>query len=110
MINKCVQFFISHRIKNLLGTGEFGSVHGGLLNETCESNGGTMEVAVKTMRQGAKEEERVKFLQEAAIMGQFKHANIVKILGIVLQDPVSVTEWTFATVTVLYFQCQHHFQ
>ena len=49
-----------------------------------------MEVAVKTMEEGASEEERVKFLQEAAIMGQFKnHPNILRILGIVLDAPVS---------------------
>ena len=49
-----------------------------------------MEVAVKTMEEGAGEEERVKFLQEAAIMGQFRnHPNIVQILGIILDAPVS---------------------
>ena len=49
-----------------------------------------MEAAVKTMEEGASEEERVKFLQEATIMGQFKnHPNIVRILGIVLDIPVS---------------------
>ena len=45
---------------------------------------------MKTMEEGASEEERVKFLQEATIMGQFKnHPNIVRILGIVLDVPVS---------------------
>ena len=49
-----------------------------------------VEVAVKTMEEGAGEEERVKFLQEAAIMGQFRsHPNIVRILGIILDAPVS---------------------
>ena len=49
-----------------------------------------VEVAVKTVEEGAGEEERVKFLQEAAIMGQFKnHPNIVRILGIILDAPVS---------------------
>jgi serine/threonine protein kinase len=51
---------------------------------------GVVEVAVKTMEEGASEDERVKFLQEAAIMGQFKnHPNIVRILGIILDAPVS---------------------
>jgi serine/threonine protein kinase len=50
----------------------------------------SVEVAVKTMEEGASEDERVKFLQEAAIMGQFKnHPNIVRILGIILDAPVS---------------------
>ena len=49
------------------------------------------EVAVKTMENnGASEEDRVKFLQEAAIMGQFHHPNTIKILGVVIEKPVSV--------------------
>ena len=42
------------------------------------------EVAVKTMEDGASEEDRVKFLQEAAIMGQFDHPNIIKLVGVTL--------------------------
>ena len=86
-------YTIFHRIKSILGTGEFGTVHSGLLNDNRESKGvqSATKVAVKTMRHGAKEEERVKFLQEAAIMGQFRHPNIVRILGIVLEDTVSVS-------------------
>ena len=44
------------------------------------------EVAVKSIENGASNEERVKFLQEAAIMGQFNHPNIVKIIGIFVTD------------------------
>ena len=44
------------------------------------------EVAVKTMEDGASEGDMIKFLQEAAIMGQFDHPNIVKILGIVVRE------------------------
>ena len=49
------------------------------------------EVAVKTMEDGASEGDRVKFLQEAAIMGQFNHPNIIRLLGIVAMTdkPVS---------------------
>ena len=50
-----------------------------------------MEVAVKSLEGESTEEERVKFLQEATIMGQFKHPNIVKIVGVVTtSEPVSV--------------------
>ena len=49
-----------------------------------------MEVAVKSIKQTASDEMRVKFLQEAAIMGQFKHPNILQVLGIVFDDPVSL--------------------
>ncbi len=43
---------------------------------------GVKDVAVKTMENGASEEDRVRFLQEAAIMGQFNNPYIVKIYGI----------------------------
>lgn len=43
---------------------------------------GTMEVAVKTLKQASKQ-DRIKFLQEAAIMGQFRHPNIVTLYGLV---------------------------
>ena len=47
-------------------------------------------VAVKTMEDMLSEEDRVKFLQEAAIMGQFTHPNIVRLLGVINTDkPVS---------------------
>ncbi len=47
-------------------------------------------VAVKTMEDATSEDDRIKFLQEAAIMGQFNHPNIIKLLGIITTDkPVS---------------------
>ena len=50
-----------------------------------------VEVAVKSLEGEPTEEERVKFLQEAAIMGQFKHPNIIRIVGVVTtSDPVSI--------------------
>jgi serine/threonine protein kinase len=51
---------------------------------------GAVNVAVKTLKEGSGEEDRVKFLQEAAIMGQFKHPNVVEMYGVVTQgEPVS---------------------
>ena len=51
---------------------------------------GEVEVAVKTLKKGSGEEDRVKFLQEAAIMGQFKHPNVVEMYGTVTKEmPVS---------------------
>ncbi len=49
-----------------------------------------IDVAVKTLKEGASEEDKVKFLQEAAIMGQFSHPNVVRFYGIVIEgEPVS---------------------
>ena len=51
---------------------------------------GAMEAAVKQLQPGASEEEKVKFLQEAAINGQFRHPNVVKLMGVVTRgEPVS---------------------
>ena len=47
------------------------------------------EVAVKSLADGSTEEKRIQFLQEAAIMGQFKHPNIITLHGVLLdRDPV----------------------
>ena len=71
----------------LLGSGQFGTVYKGVLG----SGGGEVEVAVKTLKEGSGEEDRVKFLQEAAIMGQFKHHNVVTMYGVVTDgEPVSL--------------------
>jgi serine/threonine protein kinase len=49
------------------------------------------EVAIKLLQKGASEESQVKFLQEAALMGQFSHPNIVSLLGVVtLGEPVMI--------------------
>ena len=49
-----------------------------------------MEVAIKMLKARAGEIDKVKFLQEAAINGQFRHPNIVKLLGVVtVGEPVS---------------------
>ena len=51
---------------------------------------GDVEVAVKILNEGSQVEDRVKFLQEAAIMGQFKHPNVVEMHGVVTEgEPVS---------------------
>ena len=40
-------------------------------------------MAVKQLKPGASKEEKVKFLREAAINGQFRHPNVVKLMGVV---------------------------
>ena len=75
-----------HRLKELLGSGQFGTVQKG---EWHSSRGTVIPIAVKTLRGGADEQQRVKFLQEAAIMGQFSHPNVVKLYGVVtVGEPV----------------------
>ena len=81
-----------YSILQKLGSGEFGTVHLGLW-----SNGSTdpVQVAVKTLNSQCSESDRVKFLREAAIMGQFSHSNIVCLHGVVteVQDAMIVLEY-----------------
>lgn len=62
-----------------MGSGQFGNVSRG----AWKSPKGFMEVAVKTLLAKEKNISRVKLLQEAAIMGQFFHPNVIKLLGVV---------------------------
>ena len=68
-----------------LGSGQFGTVNKAKwTHKDEEGKEVTTEVAVKTLTDGGTEEDKIKFLQEAAIMGQFKNCNILRILGIVM--------------------------
>ena len=74
------------RMGALLGSGQFGKVFKGMQN----SGQGEVKVAVKTLKEGSQDEDRVKFLQEAAIMAQFRNHNVVTMFGVVTQgEPVS---------------------
>ena len=56
-----------------------------------QDSGASLEIAVKTLKIDAQESDKVKFLQEAAIMGQFSHPNIVHLYGLVtIHTPVSM--------------------
>ena len=51
----------------------------------------SVPVAVKLLKEGTSEIDKVKFLQEAAIMAQFKHPNVVSLYGVVSKtEPVSL--------------------
>ena len=65
-----------HRLISVLGSGQFGSVDKGV----WRSGATVKEVAVKTLTDSA---NIVKFLQEAAIMAQFRHPNVVTLYGVV---------------------------
>ena len=81
----CVCVCVS-RLQGQIGSGHFATVCSGV----WQRPGGEEEVAVKEFKSGAGEEDRVKFLQEAAIMSQFNHTNVVKLHGIVtIDEPVS---------------------
>ncbi len=72
-----------YRITGPLGSGQFGKVDKGIWATPY----GIVDVAVKTL---SADGDKVKFLQEAAIMAQFKHPNVVMLHGVVCRGgPVS---------------------
>ena len=88
------------RVSGELGSGQFGTVSRGV----WQTPAGAVDVAVKTLRDEATGEDKIKFLQEAAINGQFRHPNIVRLLGVVtLGEPVSwINGVSYTTVHVWY--------
>ena len=79
----------AYRLHEHLGSGQFGTVNLGVWRPATPRSSSGVEVAVKSMEGSSTEEERVKFLQEAAIMGQFKHPNVIRIFGVITSsDPV----------------------
>ena len=78
-----IQIDLHIRIVHKIGSGEFGVVRLGLW-----SNGSAdpVQVAVKTLNSQCSESDRVKFLREAAIMGQFVHNNVVQLHGVVTEE------------------------
>ncbi|XP_019849279.1 PREDICTED: tyrosine-protein kinase SPK-1-like [Amphimedon queenslandica] len=75
------------RINSQIGSGNFAKVFQGewLAHERA------VTVAIKMLKPGSKTFDKVKFLQEAAIMGQFCHPNIVRLHGVVtLGEPTMI--------------------
>ncbi len=78
------------RLHETLGSGQFGKV----FKATWDIHPYKLELAVKTLKTGASDKDRVMMLQEAAIMGQFNHTNVIKMYGVVtLDEPVGCNEY-----------------
>lgn len=88
-----------------LGSGRFGMV----IKAMWKSPSVNLEVAAKKLRKGALPEERVRFLQEAAIMRQFNHPNVVQMKGVMIdrlpatQETVSTSACSLSSPRVLVF-------
>ncbi|EDL38283.1 fer (fms/fps related) protein kinase, testis specific 2, isoform CRA_a [Mus musculus] len=68
----------------LLGKGNFGEVYKGTLKDKTP-------VAIKTCKEDLPQELKIKFLQEAKILKQYDHPNIVKLIGVCTQrQPVYI--------------------
>ena len=78
---------IDNRMFEELGTGEFGVVTYG---KWASSSNQQIEVAIKTLNTDASDKDRLRFLQEAAIMCQFDHQNVIKLHGVVTEAPIMI--------------------
>uniref|UniRef100_A0A670J0F9 receptor protein-tyrosine kinase n=1 Tax=Podarcis muralis TaxID=64176 RepID=A0A670J0F9_PODMU len=65
--------------QKVIGAGEFGEVYKGMLKNSKKE----IPVAIKTLKSGYTEKQRIDFLSEASIMGQFNHHNIIRLEGVV---------------------------
>ncbi|XP_060748151.1 ephrin type-A receptor 7-like isoform X1 [Tachysurus vachellii] len=70
----------SVKIERIVHTGDFGEVCRGCLKLPSKRE---LPVAIKTLRSGCSEKQRRSFLCEAGILGQFDHANIIRLEGVI---------------------------
>uniref|UniRef100_A0A1A8RJA7 Ephrin type-A receptor 10 n=2 Tax=Nothobranchius rachovii TaxID=451742 RepID=A0A1A8RJA7_9TELE len=70
----------SIRIERILHTGDSGEVCRGCLKLPSKRE---LPVDIKTLRAGCSDKQRRSFLSEAGILGQFDHANIVRLEGVI---------------------------
>ncbi|XP_010338285.1 tyrosine-protein kinase Fer isoform X1 [Saimiri boliviensis] len=86
-IPKDKKWILNHEdvtLGELLGKGNFGEVYKGTLKDKTS-------VAVKTCKEDLPQELKIKFLQEAKILKQYDHPNIVKLIGVCTQrQPVYI--------------------
>ncbi|XP_073678004.1 protein tyrosine kinase 2aa isoform X6 [Garra rufa] len=68
-----------------IGEGQFGDVHQGVY---ISPENPSLSVAIKTCKNCTSDNVREKFLQEALTMRQFDHPHIVKLIGIITENPV----------------------
>ncbi|CAL8355063.1 unnamed protein product [Arctogadus glacialis] len=68
-----------------IGEGQFGDVHQGVY---ISPDNPALSVAVKTCKNSTSDSVREKFLQEALTMRQFDHPHIVKLMGVITDNPV----------------------
>ncbi|XP_062874606.1 ephrin type-A receptor 7-like [Trichomycterus rosablanca] len=70
----------SVKIERIIHTGDFGEVCRGCLKLPSKRE---LPVAIKSLRIGCSEKQRRSFLCEAGILGQFDHANIIRLEGVI---------------------------
>uniref|UniRef100_H2ZQR7 receptor protein-tyrosine kinase n=1 Tax=Ciona savignyi TaxID=51511 RepID=H2ZQR7_CIOSA len=80
-------------IEEVIGGGEFGEVCLGRMRSPNTKN--ETDVAIKTLKSGYSTQQKLDFLGEASIMGQFDHPNVIRLEGVVTksQPHMIITEF-----------------
>ncbi|XP_019855444.1 PREDICTED: uncharacterized protein LOC109584225 [Amphimedon queenslandica] len=74
-------------VMEILGSGQFAYVSRALWTKP---EGESIEVAVKVLSDEADENDKIRFLQEAALMGQFTHTNVLTLHGVVSSEDTTI--------------------
>ena len=100
-----LQAFLQCRVSSCLGRGQFGIVNKG----TWKTTNGPVAVAIKILNpeMAGVDNNKIKFLREVAIMGQFCHPNVVTLHGITTQG--ETVELTISSSS-MHIQLRTHMQ
>ncbi|CAK8698422.1 unnamed protein product [Clavelina lepadiformis] len=71
------------KIEQVIGGGEFGEVCRGRLQLPNKTE---HDIAIKTLKSGYSTQQKLDFLGEASIMGQFDHPNVIRLEGVVTKS------------------------
>ena len=82
------------RVNVVYFAGEFGDVCKGRMRVPGQED---VIIAIKTLKAGASEKNRLDFLTEASIMGQFCHANVIGLVGVVTRSHPTMIITEFMT-------------
>uniref|UniRef100_A0A671SBG6 Ephrin type-A receptor 10 n=1 Tax=Sinocyclocheilus anshuiensis TaxID=1608454 RepID=A0A671SBG6_9TELE len=98
----------SIKIERIVHTGDFGEVCRGCLKLPSKRE---LPVAIKTLRAGCSEKQRRSFLSEAGILGQFDHANIVRLEGVITRgNTIMIVVESMANGALDFFLRKHEGQ
>ncbi|EDQ86860.1 uncharacterized protein MONBRDRAFT_27900 [Monosiga brevicollis MX1] len=73
----------SVQLRDCIGAGEFGEVY---VATATFADGSKLDCAVKTLRAGSDQKDKLDFLKEAAIMAQFNHPNVLGLTAYVVDQ------------------------
>jgi len=88
MFQYTIEYTNDFRSLEQLGEGEFGIVTRAMWKQAAPDK--EIEAAVKSLNSNANDNDKLLFLQEAAIMCQFDHENVIKLYGVVTEAPTMI--------------------